>query len=95
MDNAERMIKITHNIKKSQKVNGFNTDEINEAGTIAHGLLDIEESLNAITHKFLPLLSSENISEEQVDDVLFDIGEELRHILYHIKDMRYYNYLKE
>lgn len=95
MDFAKRMIKITENIKLSQKVNGFDDHEINEAGTIAHGLLDIEQSLSVIKHELLPALLSEDISEEKVDDVLFDIGEELRHILYHINDMRYYAYIKE
>ena len=95
MDKVEKFLRITENLKKSRKINSFNHGEFIEAGTIAHGLLDMEDSFVIIMTKFLPILSSDNIPEDKIDDTLFDIGEELRHILYHINDMNYYNYLKE
>lgn len=43
----------------------------------------------------LPKLFSERLNEEQIDDLLHKIGEEIRHILYHIKDPKFYEYLRE
>ncbi len=95
MDKAQKFVELTKAIEKSSKVNSFDTGEIREAAGIALGLLDMEESFLVIMNKFIPILASENITEEIVDETLFNIGEELRHILYHINDMRYYAYIKE
>ena len=34
-------------------------------------------------------------SPEELFDVLIDIGEEFRHILYHIHDPKFYKYLED
>ena len=33
------------------------------------------------------------MNSEQLNDVLLDIGEELRHVLYHIRDPKFFSYL--
>jgi len=43
----------------------------------------------------LPKLLNEDLSPEELNEVLLDIGEELRHILYHIKDPRFFGYLTD
>lgn len=60
----------------------------------AHGLLDIEEALAAFAEK-LKRLKSEVLDDQQVADVLLDIGEDLRHVMYHVDDMKFYQYLKK
>jgi hypothetical protein len=59
---------------------------------LAHGLLDIEEASQAFVAK-LTRLKTENLDEAQVKNLLFDIGEDLRHVMYHISDMPFFKYL--
>jgi hypothetical protein len=76
--------KITKKIKQNlTKINSIN-EEKNEA--IVHALVDIKESFEKIYLDIIPKLSVEGISEDQVQDLLWDIREEFRHIDYHIKD---------
>ncbi|MEW6743529.1 MAG: hypothetical protein AB1486_12300 [Planctomycetota bacterium] len=42
----------------------------------------------------LPRLVQGSPSEQDIEGVLLDIGEELRHALYHIKASRFYSYLQ-
>jgi len=61
--------------------------------TIAHALRGWEDSFAAVLDNLLPRLVAENASLEELADTLHDIGDELRHILYHIHDTRYFGYL--
>ncbi len=63
--------------------------------TIAHALSDLEDSFCVVVKELLPKLLDETKSAEELDELLLDVGEELRHILYHIKDTRYFGYLSE
>ncbi len=74
-------------------VSKFDDDEP-EAWRLAHSLCDVEESLNEILNKFLPVLRKSD-DAEAINEALLDIGEEFRHILYHIKDPKFYRYLLE
>lgn len=71
---------IKQNLKKIKNIN----NEQNEA--IIHALVDIKKSFEKIYLSIIPQLSSDKISEEQAQDLLWDIREELRHIDYHIHD---------
>lgn len=95
MEKANKLLKITNNLELSKEVNSYNHGEHFEAGVIAHGLIDIEESSIVIIDKLLPLLYKKDNTEESINNTLFKIGEELKHILYHINDMKYYDYIKE
>src|SRR5947207_3414274 len=86
---------LIRNLQKSKKVNAYNSTQEREADTIAHALLDMELSFNTIRESLLPKLLSATASEENVDDTFLDIGEELRHILYHIKDPKFFKYLHD
>ncbi len=94
MEYAKKLKIITDVLSKSQKVNSYNDDKEKESNVLAHSLLDIEESSKEIINSLLPKLISNNLSEEEIDDVLFDLGEELRHILHHINSPKFYEYLK-
>lgn len=83
--------------KKFQKyecVSKFDSDNDPEAWRLAHSLIDLEESFKEILNNSLPVLRKAD-SEEEIHDALLDIGEELRHILYHIKDPKFFSYLFE
>jgi len=87
------IITLTTILEKCEQVTRYSTKEENQAGTLAHGLIDMESSMRKIIEEHIPKLYNSNIDSEQIDDIILDIGEELRHILYHIKDTKVYNHL--
>jgi len=94
MNYNEKLAWLTGILAKSQKVNALNTLEENQAATLAHAFLDMEESFNVILNELLPKFKNADLDGKDVDDILLDIGEELRHILYHVHDPKYFDYLK-
>ena len=64
-----------------------------QGSTVANALSDLEDSFREVLNNLLPKLLDQTKSAEELDDLLLDIGEELRHILYHIKDTKYFGYL--
>jgi len=66
-----------------------------QAATLAHSLGDLEQSFRTTLDELLPRLLDPQKTPAELNDVLLDIGEELRHILYHIKDPRFFDYLSE
>lgn len=94
MEYLEKLKLITYNLNRCERVRRYNSKDENEVETLANAYIDIEESINIL----LPLLSNfyaEDISIEKIDDLVLDIGEELRHILYHIYDTKTYHYLRQ
>ena len=86
---------LVSNLRKSKKVDSFDQGNHKESETLASCFLDVIESSSLIKNELVPKLMSNTITEDQIEDVLLDIGEEFRHILYHIKDSKYYSYLHE
>lgn len=64
-----------------------------EAWQIATALSDIEESMNKLFSELVPKLLNSAPEGEAAADLLIDIGEEYRHILYHILDTRLFGYV--
>ena len=95
MEKSKKVATIIENLHKSRKVNSYNMEHENESETLAHCFLDIEESCKVMINELFPKLLSDSINEDDVDEILYDIGEEFRHVLYHIKDPKFYNYLQE
>jgi hypothetical protein len=62
---------------------------------IAHGLADIEQSCKAIVDERLPALLAAAGNPVECQEVLLQIGEDLRHILYHTRDIRFFRYIGE
>jgi hypothetical protein len=87
-DLADRLAKIP-------SVSQFDLADEPQGSTIAHALSDLEDSFSLVVNELLPKLLDETKSPDELDDVLLDVGEELRHILYHIKDTRYFGYLSD
>jgi hypothetical protein len=94
MEKTKKIKTIINNLKKSKKVNSFNDGDEFEYSTLAHSFLDMEDSCKLLLNKYFPKFLKDNIDEEEIDETLFDIGEELRHILYHINDPKFYKYLR-
>jgi hypothetical protein len=60
----------------------FNKEKLD---SFTHSLADIKESLDKIYNIYIPFLL-ENNSIEILEETIWDIREEFRHIDYHIKD---------
>ena len=86
--------KLAEKLQKYECVSKFDSENDPEAWRLAHSLSDLEESFREILDNSLPALREAN-NEEALNNALLDIGEELRHILYHIKDPRFFAYLSE
>ncbi|PIQ18030.1 MAG: hypothetical protein COZ75_02885 [Flavobacteriaceae bacterium CG_4_8_14_3_um_filter_34_10] len=95
MEYSEKLKMLAQNLRKSEKVNSFDSLEERESETLAHSILDIEESCKTLLNNLFPKLEPTTLSQDEINELLFDIGEELRHILYHINDPKFYDYLKE
>lgn len=66
-----------------------------EAGAIAHAFSDLEDSFHAFLDDQLPRLIKGQLKPSEIQNTLLDIGEEFRHILYHINSLKFYSYLRE
>jgi hypothetical protein len=93
MKYIEKLKAITRNLEKCERITRYSTNDENQADTLANALIDIEQSLKKIIDEDIPKLYLNDLNEEDVDDLILDIGEELKHLLYHIKDSKVYNYL--
>lgn len=93
MEYVEKLRIITRNLEKCERVTKHSTEEENQADTLANTLIDIEDALKKINEQ-IPKLYLNDLKSEEVDDLILELGEELRHILYHINDTRVYDYLK-
>lgn len=92
-EQVDKMKVLTEKLSRCSLVVRLNTMEDHEPSTLAHAFVDLEESFRKFVDELLPKLLSEELDEEEIRLILHDIGEEFRHILYHIKDPRYFDYL--
>jgi hypothetical protein len=76
------------------EVRKYDTEGHNEAWFLADSFADLEESV-AQFQRGLNRLVSEDLGEAEITDLLLDIGEEFRHILYHVRTPEFYAYLRD
>ena len=61
-----------------------------ESATLVHAFWDLEESFRRFLAEQLPKLADPSVQGEQLEDLLMDIQQEFRHILYHIHDPMFF-----
>ena len=61
-----------------------------EAGALVHAFSDLEESCRIFLKEQIPKLVDPSTQGEQLEDLLMEIREEFRHILYHIHDPQFF-----
>jgi hypothetical protein len=64
-----------------------------QSSTLAHALGDIEESCTTLVTDRIPELLQALGDPGRMQETLVEIGEELAHILYHVRDTEYYRYV--
>jgi hypothetical protein len=69
-------------------------DEPDDTGSwnLVYSLVSIEDSCRALTEELLPRLAAME-DADSLRNTLTDVGEELRHLVHHIGDARYFAYL--
>src|SRR6267143_6643118 len=86
---------LAERLENCEQVRRYDTAEEKEGWTLAHNLMDLEESCRAFLEKLLPRLRTDDLSPEQINELLLEMGEEFRHMLYHIKDSEFFAYLRD
>ena len=72
----------------------YDAGEHKEAWALADSFADLEGSFRALLDERLPKLAQANLSPSETYALLLDIGEDFRHILYHIiKQQKFYEYI--
>jgi uncharacterized membrane-anchored protein len=90
---AEQRRKLIERLSAIATVRQFDVAGEPQAATLVHSLTDLEQSFRKILDELLPKLQDKGLSADRLNDVLHDIGEELRHVLYHVQDTKYFGYL--
>jgi len=60
---------------------------------IAHSLVDIRESMRVLYDELVARLCEAPPESEEYEDILFDIGEEYRHVLCHLLNTDFFSYV--
>lgn len=94
MNESEKLHKVKElakRLKDSTKVTTLCLQDEPGEWSVAYSFVELEEAFQ----KTLDLLAklSKKQSKEALEDTLLELGEEFRHIIYHIQDNRHYSYL--
>ena len=92
---AAELKRIAERLSTCEQVTRFDTAEDKQAWSVAHDLLDLAESFRTYLNEQFPRLTDRNLNAEELNGVLLDMGEEFRHILYHIRNSEFYAYLRD
>jgi len=90
LESASDINALAHRLARAPDVNRFDDGDDKECGTLAFCLSELEKSFIAFLDVHLPKLMPESLTPNQIDNVLIDIGLELCHILFQIKDPKYF-----
>jgi hypothetical protein len=82
-------------LNRCEQVARYDTSGEKQAWVLAHSLLDLAGSFKTFLDDQLPRLRDTRLSCEQLHDVLIDVGEEFRHILYHLREPEFFAYLRD
>ncbi|MFQ5705687.1 MAG: hypothetical protein ACE5HV_17745 [Acidobacteriota bacterium] len=95
LGHTDALTALAERLSKCPAVSRLDTEEEREAWTLAHAFSDLEESFRKFLIEHLPRLSDANLEDSEIEGLLLEIGEELRHVLYHIRDPRFFRYLDD
>jgi hypothetical protein len=88
------VVDLANRLSRIPEVAGFDISREPQGETIVHALDGWEDSFAEILDVLLPkLVKDKPASTEDLNDTLHEIGDQLRHILYHIQDTKYFGYL--
>ena len=91
----EHITGLAKRLGECPEITRYNSGEHKEAWSLADGFSDLEEAFRAFLDEHLPKIADPHIRGEALVDVLQDVGEEFRTILWHIQESKFYGYLHE
>lgn len=95
LDDESDLRSLADRLARCPDVTRFDSDMESESWTLAHSLGDLEDSFRTFLDRQLPRLAEGTLGPVETYELLLDIGEELRHVIYHINDTRFYRYLTD
>ncbi len=90
---AEAIKSLAISLSRCPEITKFDKGEDKEAWALAHAFSDLEESFLKFLEHHLPALTQSQMEGSDIHNLLLDIGEEFRHIIYHIKNTKFYQYI--
>jgi|SRR6185437_5132619 len=90
---SEKMLLLAARLQSIKSVSRYDVPGEPQSSTMAHAFTDLEQSFRQFVEVLLPKLLDPSTNADEATDILLDIGEEFRHILYHIRDVKYFGYL--
>jgi hypothetical protein len=92
---AAELTALAERLNLCEQVTRFDTAAEQQASKLAYNFLDLAESFRTFLNEQLPRIRDERLTCAEIDEVLGDIGEEFRHILWHIHNAEFYAYLRD
>ncbi len=84
---------LANRLARLATVTQFDRRDEPQGWTLAWTFSELEGSSAAFLDDHIPRLVRNDLTDDEIIDVLHAIGEEFRHILYHLRDPAYYGYL--
>jgi len=95
LNSAEKIKGLAEKLSRCEQVARLDSDEEPQGWTLAHSFADLEESFRKFLDEQLPKLMDGQFKGSTINELLLEIGEEFRHILYHMKDPEFFRYLHD
>lgn len=92
---VEHIAELAKRLSECPEITRYDSGEHHEAWALADGFSDLEDAFRAFLDEYLPKLADPQVRGEALVDVLLDIGEEFRTILWHIQLPKFYEYLHD
>jgi hypothetical protein len=94
LKNPADVRRLAEKLRTIAAVSRFDTEGEEQAWTLAQALSDLEGAFRTLVDDLLPRVArTDNVTE--LEDILHAVGEEFRHVLYHLRDCQFYGYLRE
>jgi hypothetical protein len=94
LTSVDRVRRLATLLAASPDVTRFNAGEHLEAWALADSFAELEKLMREFLTSDLPRLAEGGLPTDEVSDVLLDIGEVFRRILYHmLEEPKFYRYL--
>jgi hypothetical protein len=90
---VDRVIALERRLFSVPEVARFDSPDEPQSHTITHALAGWESSFTTVLDDLLPRLVADDTPTEELNDILQQVGDEPRHILYHVHDAKYFDYL--
>ena len=95
LDDEQARASLRQRLQQCPEISRRDKGEWNEAEVLTHAFTDLEDSFETFLEELLQRITDDHLTGDELLEVLQEIGEEFRHILYHVKDPKFYRYLNE